>query len=496
MITGRIHQWALLQPASPALIWNDVSLSYAAFWRLIDASRRFLERQEMPAGRIAIVLIDSYLDAWVVIMGLRGLGLHTICVDSIAEAELLGLRDVACLVVSQAEQGAHGLVGNPVSGTRVITVPAEAFAVFQSGALPIDRPCTCPFGGHILYTSGTTGSKKKVMMSGASEDRRNDARARSWGFGRHTVHHGMDFPLWTGAGFKQASAVWHAGGCLVLDQRPGNVGRLFRHGITNAALTPPMLKELLRVTTAAGPSRREFELAIGAGFLSIALAQEVARRLTRTVDIPYGCTELGTYALSSRFRTKDDLLWLTPAEGCTVQIVDADGVECPIGREGALRILTTDVDCASYFDDEEASAQVFRGGYFYPGDMAVRRADGRIRILGRTADVLNLHGSKIPVVPVEQSIQQQLRVDDVCLFSGLNDDGNEELVIAIESDRDLAVTDLETVNRRFASFDRVRFVLLKEFPRAGTGMRKVQRAVLRKFVFPEPGGSDSLGSSG
>ena len=53
-----------------------------------------------------------------------------------------------------------------------------------------------------------------------------------------------------------------------------------------------------------------------------------------------------------------------------------------------------EIDCKCYLDDDEATGKMFRDGCFCPGDMAVRRADGRVRILGRTADVLNIRGRR------------------------------------------------------------------------------------------------------
>src|SRR5262249_12691210 len=147
----------------------------------------------------------------------------------------------------------------------------------------------------------------------------------------------------------------------------------------------------------------------------------------------------------SRVTITDDMHWLAPHDGRTIEIVDENGNKC---REGELRFLLTEVDCTSYLDDEEASAKVFRNGFFYPGDLAVRRADGRIRILGRVDDVLNWQGRKYPVAPIEHKIQQLLGVDEVCVFSGLNAAGNEELAVAVQSSRQPSRSELEAVARK------------------------------------------------
>jgi acyl-coenzyme A synthetase/AMP-(fatty) acid ligase len=198
--------------------------------------------------------------------------------------------------------------------------------------------------------------------------------------------------------------------------------------------------------------------------------------------ITYGSSEMGATLLLSRFTATHDMHWLTPGDGRTIQIVDERGNECP---EGELRIPLTDIDCTSYLDDPEASAKVFRNGFFYPGDMAVRRADGRIRILGRVDDVVNVQGRKFAVTPIEHEIQQLLGVDEVCLFSGLNATGNEELAVAIQSSRQLSRSEVEAVVRRCAPFKTVRVTVFNEFPRTETETRKTRRSVLKKLVFGE-----------
>ena len=128
--------------------------------------------------------------------------------------------------------------------------------------------------------------------------------------------------------------------------------------------------------------------------------------------------------------------------------------------------------------------RAFRDGFFYPGDLAVRREDGRIRILGRAADVLNVRGRKVAVAPIERALQEGLGVEEVCLFLGMAADGVEELAVAVRSTRSL---DEGEVLRRLGPsniFERVRVVVLPEFPRTQAGSAKTKRTELRRIVFP------------
>ncbi len=479
MITRQIHQWAREQPQRPAVVSNGHIFNYAHFWRLIEAARNFLAQQQLPEGRTAIVLLPKLLDSWVLALALRSLGINTVAVQHWAQAKDLMIRDLACLVTSQWVQDEHQLIGHV--STKVIIVPAGIFAGCDQGGPVFDEHHAHPPGGHILYTSGTTGIYKQVLLDGAQEDKRNAARADSWGFDRQTVLHGLDFPLWTGAGFKQPLAVWYAGGCVIFDQGKEQFERFFAYKLTHATMVESTLRRLLTAHPGRAASN-DFNLVFAAGFLSQGLAEAVRVHLSANISTHYGCTELATCVLQGRYRTRDDLYWMTPAANRTLQIVDSNGRECAVGEEGELRVLLTDMDADAYLDDAETSARVFRDGYFHPGDIAVARADGCIRILGRCTDVLNVQGTKLAVAPMEAIIQQYLGVDDVCLFSGLNDRGEEELVIVLQSDHVPAVSDLQALHPNFTRFESVRVAALKEFPRAESGMRKVQRNALRKLV--------------
>jgi acyl-coenzyme A synthetase/AMP-(fatty) acid ligase len=481
MITNRIYEWARAHPAKTAVIHNDHRCSYAVFAWAIEVTTTFFKDQGLPAGRTAIVRVSNLADAWIVVLGLRSIGLNTICVNSLATARALNIRDVACLVVAEADSAAFGYEEQTWIKAPVVVVPKVLYTNIHTGDIPLPFNSGRPFGGHILYTSGTTGFYKKVLRDGATEDKRNAYQARSEGFTSSTVHFVDNFGPWTAAGFYWPSSVWEVGGCVAFCQSTEIRLRSFRHEITSANSVPQMLRALLDLPNVSSDFVRQFNLVVGGGFLPLELAKEAVNRLTKNLFVMYGATEHSS-KMRSRFKTDEDLLWLSPDADGTFEIVDQDGSGCRVGEEGELRVCLRDIDATSYLDDEEATRKFFRGSYFYPGDMAVRRADGRIRVLGRVADVLNLQGQKIAVAPVEQKIQTFLGVSAACLFSFLSKDGKEELVVAIETSKAPPQSQLDRIAREFKSFQQVRFEILREFPRTDAGMQKIKRAELRKII--------------
>src|SRR5262245_45985293 len=175
-----------------------------------------------------------------------------------------------------------------------------------------------------MYTSGTTGWSKKLLLDSAFEDRRNESRARIYSFSKDTITY-EPVGLSSGLGAKSAPAVWHVGGCVVYDRRPDHLKRIFQHGVNSSTLTAPLLKDLVQSLDTSEPPDHDRELFVTAGFLSSALAEKAISRLTKRLGITYATSEIGTALLVSLFATINDMHWLAADEGRMIQIVDERG---------------------------------------------------------------------------------------------------------------------------------------------------------------------------
>lgn len=486
MLVSQIHEFAKSCPNRTAVIRNGVPFSYFAFSNLIQFMIGWLEQKKLPPGKIAVMPATDPLAEWVMVLSMRYLGLNTLVVNSLEQAAQLELKDCACVVTPEVYQVTPDDIAKFPAGVEFITICNRYFQNPPKTLLPVQPPLY-PFGGHILLTSGTTGAHKKVLIEGQHEAARNLMRAKLHSFTPDTVWQGAGFGLWTAVGFRHPPAVWSCGGCVVLDRRADWCTHFLSHGVNAATLIPQMLKELLESSDSSALPANGLKLNVGAGFLPAELAEKATHKLTNNLWVQCGSTEVEGLILRSQYKSTADLFWLEPVQDERLQIVDENGDACALGQEGQLRIVLSKIDSKSYLDDEETSAQFFRNGCFYPGDMAIRREDGRIRILGRTADVINIQGSKTAVAPIEQWIQQLLGVDEVCVFSGLSDKGSDLLIIAVEARKEISQSDLEIVGGKFSRFTKVRVVTLGDFPRTEGGMRKVNRRALRNLIIGEIG---------
>src|SRR5262249_40315412 len=132
-----------------------------------------------------------------------------------------------------------------------------------------------------------------------------------------------------------------------------------------------------------------------------------------------------------------------------------------------------------YLHDETATARFFRDGWFYPGDLGVLDTEGRLALMGRGTDVLNVLGDKRPAQPIERAFEEALGVASVCALSESGPDGEEAVHVVIEAPGPIDRTALETVAKtQLSGFPAAHFHFMPALPRNEMG--KVQRFKLRQ----------------
>ncbi len=481
MLADLIADRARTHPDRSAVIQNDVAISYATVARAIAAARRHFAASSLPSNGLAIVRTALLVDSWCTVIALRSLGIDTICVPSLAAIAALDLKDMICIVTGSNEGEREDLNAPAVAGKQIIPLPADLWtgdSAVEPGEPQGARP---PVGSHILYTSGSTGTHKKVLIDAEIETRRLVRNTALLAFPPDPVVH-CSFGLWTSVGFNYPPVVWHAAGCVIFDQAPDSHARFLKYEITGGFLAPAQAALLAAMPGGPQPTPRDVEIRIVGGALSLELVQGLQRKVARTIVTTYSASEC-QMVMGTPYRSPEDIHWYRPEPDRTVEVAGEDGRLRADGEEGELRVRLLDADCSSYLDDPEATARFFRDGCFYSGDLAVRRADGRVRILGRVADVLNVGGSKLPVAPLEEKVQQILDVSGVCLFGRINDAGHNELTVAYEAPSPVPKDRMERVAGEFTTFSQIRLVRFDRFPRASEGLQKINRVELRRATF-------------
>jgi acyl-coenzyme A synthetase/AMP-(fatty) acid ligase len=479
----RLYAHAQAMPKQTAIVWNGHPVTYLRFAQVVESLRADWSPLALPRGSTAVVVVNSLIENWAAVLALQSLGLVTVCAKSLADAGQLGLTDISCVVMCAVKAEKNTDTPHSWAGVQTLPIPPKLYARPWAKKLPL-LDDLADSADHILYTSGTTGEYKKIFHDGTLDALRYAKRMLTDGLDARHVCHAINFGLWTAIGFRRPLCVWHAGGCMVFDQRSDWALRLGDNGVTHVSLTPNLLAEALK---ALGPDHARvrgwaFQINVGGGFLSANLARQTREQLTSNLTINFGTSETWLSPMRAKAEDLSQLHWLQPWQDREVEIVTEEGQVCPDGVEGLLRVKLTSLDHTEYMNDPVSTAKAFRDGWFYPGDLAVKRGDGAVRVLGRALDVVNIGGLKVATAPIEEAVQQALGVNVVCVFSGLDQSGEDGLVVALETSESIDKSKLQSVVSKLPSGTLVRFVGMREFPRTQSGTQKVNRIALRQLV--------------
>jgi fatty-acyl-CoA synthase len=165
-----------------------------------------------------------------------------------------------------------------------------------------------------------------------------------------------------------------------------------------------------------------------------------------------------------------------------LRVVDDDGNEVPHNGETLGEIVVRgNVVMKGYYNDPEATAQAFRGGWFHTGDAAVVHPDGYAEIRDRIKDIIISGGENISSIEIEGVLLRHPSIQEVAVV-GLADEKWGEAPHAFvvpASGASVSEAELrEFARAHMAHFKVPRgFTILKELPKTATG--KIQKYVLR-----------------
>lgn len=282
----------------------------------------------------------------------------------------------------------------PAAGLR----PLSDLTDGQPETLPADRPA----GSLMQYTSGTTGRPKGVKrpLSGRTAD--EGAKVYEWlfdeyGMGDAFAAWAVTSPMYHSANITPASGALHMGGSLVL--MDGWSPELFLrtvevHGVTGTHMVPTQFHRLLGLPeeTRAGFDLSTLRFVLhGAAPCPLSVKQRMFDWLGPVIYEYYGSTEVGT-----TIARPDE--WLAhpgtvgrPSAISELKILDADGEELPVGREGIVYMRQGD-DVMEYHNDPEKTAGVRRGRLLTVGDRGYVDPDGFLYLTGRESEMINVGG--------------------------------------------------------------------------------------------------------
>ena len=158
----------------------------------------------------------------------------------------------------------------------------------------------------------------------------------------------------------------------------------------------------------------------------------------------------------------------------TGEEVEADGVGEVVYRSPQL--------CTGYWDDEEATAEAFKDGWFHSGDLVRRDAEGYIFVVDRIKDVINTGGVLVASREVEDALYTHPAVAEVAVIATPDDRWIEAICAVVVTKEDVAAEDLIAHARSKLAGYKVpkRIEFAGELPRNASG--KLLKRVLRDEI--------------
>lgn len=145
-------------------------------------------------------------------------------------------------------------------------------------------------------------------------------------------------------------------------------------------------------------------------------------------------------------------------------------------------VMRGNVVMAGYFKEPAATAEVFRGGWFHSGDLAVVHPDGYIEIHDRKKDVIISGGENISTVEVEKVLFQHPDLLEVAVIAVPDEHWGEvpKAFVVPRVGESPSPQDVITFCRdNIAHFKVPKSIeVLSELPKTATG--KIRKSVLRE----------------
>jgi long-chain acyl-CoA synthetase len=171
-----------------------------------------------------------------------------------------------------------------------------------------------------------------------------------------------------------------------------------------------------------------------------------------------------------------------PVPGVKAALVGDDGGRMPVGESGEL-VVSGDNVMKGYYNKPEETGEVLRAGWLYTGDVARIDEDGYIYIIDRKKDLIIVGGMNIYPREVEEVVIQEQAVEE-CAMVGIPDGRGSEITALFVKKKEHAIIDDDRIRKLMKGSVAPykipkRIVLIEEFPKTATG--KIKKNELRNW---------------
>ncbi|MGG3470632.1 long-chain fatty acid--CoA ligase [Neobacillus pocheonensis] len=374
----------------------------------------------------------------------------------------------------------HLIVVNQPSDDRV----KNFYDVMVPGSSSVLKDMEADDTAVILYTSGTTGNPKGVLLthknlfSNAANSAKHNDTERGTTLGV--------LPLAHVYGLTVSNVCFLTGSSIVLFSR-FDVKEVFsaieKYGVKTFSAVPAMIHALVSFPFADSYDTSSLE-SVGSGSapLPVALLHSFEEKFGAKVFEGYGLSEAAPVVTAHRkgFEIKPGSVGI-PIPGVEIKVVNENGEELPLGKVGEL-VVRGDNVTPGYYQNPEESMRVLKDSWLYTGDMARMDDDGYVYIVDRKKDLIIRGGFNVYPRDVEEILNAHEQVLEVAVVGVPDERMGEEMVACVVRKPGTDVSEEELI--RFCQDNLAknktprRIVFIEALPRNGVG--KILKTQLRK----------------
>jgi long-chain acyl-CoA synthetase len=428
-LTQGLHRAVQQQPAGLATVFGDRSCTFGELGDRVARLAGLLYAAGLrPGDRLALLAhnSDRYLELLLAVWWAGGVAAPLNTRWSIPEIAY-ALRDSGArlLVVDGAFAGQSDVLRAEVPSVERV-LPMDAGCASSTGAdLPGWDDARPVADAHregqdlaaIVYTGGTTGFPKGVMLSHANLWCGAMARlAESYSPPDSVAL--LVSPMFHVSGLFRFVTQIVIGGTNIVEPhfRPGRVLQAIeRHGVTDAVLVPSMLQSLLDDADISAEKVRSLRrISCGGAPVPPALLERALATLPDVeINISYGMTETsGVISVAGPFTRSNvgssvAVLRSVGRAGCgaEVRIIDVEGRPVPHGTVGEIAVRGPSV-MQGYWNKPAETAAALQDGWLHTGDGAWMDDEGRLFIADRLKDMIITGGENVFSAEVEAVLMQ------------------------------------------------------------------------------------------
>ena len=431
-----IQKYAQTQPDTMAVCELRKSVTYKEYWSSIRKTAGVLMGMGIRKGDHVMLRCTQNIDYLIVFSALQYMQALVIPVEKSTSAERvleIGERvDSECLISDKEADG--------ISSIKIKDIIARAKDADEADLeLPGENDRSM-----LLFTTGTTGSSKGVVMLHRGEVgiAGNVIEGTSMKKGNVEI---IPMPLNHSFGIRRYQSDMVNGGTVCLMDGMVFIGTLWKlvekYGATSMAISPASLGMIFHLSDEriADYADQLDYIQIGSAPLAEADKEKLLRLLpdTRLYNF-YGSSEAGCACILefSGNGNKTGCIGRSTVNSI-VRFTDDAGNVVENGSPEAPALLSWggSIVMEGYYNDPDLTAETLVGGYVRTKDLAYLDEDGDCILVGRADDVINYGGSKISPAEIENLALGYEYIDDVA-FTSISDPITGELPVILVIQKD------------------------------------------------------------